>query len=254
MSKHHTHIEVVMEDTGQRWDFTIEHGIYGKLVCSYYPREGENHLQHCFDRIFTKPQGKHSILEFGPALHCYHQAYNLMKEKIAHNIHDSMIGFIKEVFLETLIELNGWEFNLKLDAAKKMKSIRDFHSKASGLRMGARQGRKADRAAFIKQVLEAYGKAHDELAEEQRKKILDKYKKDRAKREAYKHAAFVNMPVTMQLVAKKMSGLGITYNSLKEQLERYQLTIEDLQEEYYHRQQEIWRIENLHLDDEENAD
>jgi len=32
------------EGCRQRWDFTIEHQVYGKLVCSYYPQGAEDQL------------------------------------------------------------------------------------------------------------------------------------------------------------------------------------------------------------------
>jgi len=47
---------VLIDDVGhrRRWDFTIEHPIYGKLVCSYYPGEAKKQLENHFGAGFAQ--------------------------------------------------------------------------------------------------------------------------------------------------------------------------------------------------------
>jgi hypothetical protein len=136
---------VVGLDTQRR--FTIEHPIFGKLVCLYSPGQATSGtLASGFKRHLGNPS---------EILLCHNHALGLIHRKIKRNLKDAMEGLIREVMFETMRDLNGHAFIGELKAKQWKKSIKDWHASASGKRIGAHQGPQKDASKFVRQVSNA---------------------------------------------------------------------------------------------------
>ena len=126
--------------------FTIEHPIFGNLVCLYSPGQAASGtLASGFKRLGNPSE----------ILLCHRHALDLIDRKIKRNLQDAMEGLIKEVIFETMRDLNGYAFMGSLKAKEWKTFIKNWHASASGERMGAHKGPQKDAANFVRQVSHA---------------------------------------------------------------------------------------------------
>lgn len=131
--------------------FTIEHPIFGNLVCPYAPGQAASGtLASSFKRRLGNPS---------EILLCHRHALDLVDRKIKRNLQDAMEGLIKEVIFETMRDLNGYAFMGSLKVKEWNNCIKNWHASASAKRMGAHKGPQKDAANFVRQVSHAAPKS-----------------------------------------------------------------------------------------------
>ncbi|SRR6266481_996446 len=114
--------------------FTIEHPIFGNLVCSYAPGQAASGtLASSFERRLGNPS---------EILLCHRHALDLVDRKIKRNLQDAMEGLIKEVIFETMRDLNGYAFMGSLKVKEWNNFIKNWHASASAKRMGLTKAHK----------------------------------------------------------------------------------------------------------------
>lgn len=160
---------VLLDENGQRprWDFTIEHPIYGKLVCSYYPDSAENQLKGWFGNGFAQEKdGKRQVPGI-PMWACTEAGMEYLQRHIQQALHDALTGLVLEAQIAGLHARNGEEFLIPgLKMNKQINQVRRYYEVQMNERLGRRQGHRPDKAAFLQRAYKAYCKAADALEQE----------------------------------------------------------------------------------------
>jgi hypothetical protein len=206
------------EGCRQRWDFSIEHPIYGKLVCSYYPKGAEEQLDGWFGSGFAQEENGKSSVPGIPMWSCTEAGMKYLQKHIQQGLHDALCGLVMEAQIQGLLERNGHEFMISgLDMKKQIKDLRRFYQMRTNKRL-PHQGPRRDRVGFVRRAYKAYCDTAEELE-----------KKGRA------------VQVTKERVAEKYvperrtgKEVGIDVRSLDEQIDRYGFTCERLFEVFAH--------------------
>jgi hypothetical protein len=127
-----------MKGHRRRWDFTVEHPIYGKLVCSYYPKAALRQLEGHFGRGFSGDQdGTLTITR--ESLVCTDAGMEYLQRQIQQGIHDALIGLVIEAQTHGLFLCDGQEFVVTgLESRKRgmLKSLVTYHETVAKQRQG----------------------------------------------------------------------------------------------------------------------
>jgi hypothetical protein len=162
-------LAILIDENGhrERWDFTIENPMYGKLVCTYYPGEALPQLVDYFVDVFAEykhKSGDRSINPVLPPLRCASAGGRYLRKQIQQGVHDALCGLLMEAGVYGLRERNGHEFIIpKLAQKRRVKRIRDHYTSCMNKRLGTRQGQRKDTVDFLFRAYQAYRDAADEL-------------------------------------------------------------------------------------------
>jgi hypothetical protein len=152
------------EGSRQRWDFSIEHPIYGKLVCSYYPEGAGDQLEGWFARQFTYEEKGKSSVQGIPMWSCTEAGMEYLQKHIQQGLHDALCGLVGEAGINGLFARNGREVMIpNLSQKRRVKELRDYYDTRMNKRLGARQGQRKDTVDFLVRAYRAYCDAADEL-------------------------------------------------------------------------------------------
>jgi hypothetical protein len=150
----------LLEGEGQRerWDFTVENPMYGKLVCSYYPDEALPQLVDNFVDVFAGYKDKFGNYPGHPvnaALGCATAGGRYLRKQIQQGLHDALCGLLMEAEVYGIRERNGHEFaifRLNLNLKRSINRIRNHYSGRMNKRLGTRQGDRKDTVEFLLSV------------------------------------------------------------------------------------------------------
>jgi hypothetical protein len=231
-----------VDNKQSHWDFTVEDGLYGKLICSYHLEEDFLYeLDVVFSNVVSEQKRDRTVVNVNHAILCREEVLILLREKIERNIHDAMEGLIYEVRLQVLRAFNGWHFFINFNPTEQLQAIREFYIGCVNDRMNAHQGRGPKRENFLRKIIAAYAGA----AEKANKKAAAAAKGHKNARpgkcgirlevrrvSGVKHEFYGK--VTKAALAREMelAGHRISQSVLLRQLKRYKIELSDLEKLY----------------------
>ena len=158
---------VIVDTEGHRprWDFTIEHPMFGKLTSSYYPEDAREQLERYFGRGFGEVEDGILSIPAIPVWNCVDAGQQYLLEKIQQCIHDALCGLVMEAEVSGLSERNGHEFTIPdLNQKVRVDQIHSYYRNRTNKRLGTLQGQRKDTVEFLRRAYLAYCGAANELS------------------------------------------------------------------------------------------
>lgn len=215
---------ILLDGVGHRsrWDFAIEHPIYGKLVCSYYPDAAKKQLQGYFGSGFAQERDGEQVIPGLMHWSCTDAGMEYLLKHIQQGLHDALCGLVMEAQIHGLFARNGHEFMISnLSQKKEINQVRNYYRARMNERLGTRQGRRKDMVDFLIRAYRAYCDVADELkipitdpfirdstARVTQEKLVGHMKRKRIHNE--------ESEITVRAFTKQLKEYGLTYSELIE--------------------------------------